>query len=58
MAEITFGEAYISIINSIIDDYRDEIADDEAKRREIRSEMMDNCRDFDGFVANMEEELS
>lgn len=35
-----------------------EIADDEAKRREIRSEMMDICKDFDGFVANMEEELS
>ena len=58
MSEITFGETYISIINAIIDDYRAEIADDEAKRREIRSEMMDICKDFDGFVANMEEKSS
>lgn len=48
MSEMTLGDAYISIIDSIIDDYR-------AKKREIRSEMMDICRDFDGFMANKEE---
>lgn len=55
MSEVTFGEAYISLINAIIDDCRAEIADDEVKRREIRREMMDICKDFDGFAAKREE---
>lgn len=55
MSKITFGEAYISLINAIIGDYRAEIADDDAKKEEIRNEMMDICRDFDGFRGIKEE---
>jgi hypothetical protein len=55
MSEMALGDAYISIINAIIDDYRAKIASSEAKKREIRSEMMDVCRDFDGFMAKKEE---
>lgn len=55
MSEIAIGDAYISIINAIIDDYRAKIASSEAKKREIRSEMSDICRDFDGFMDKKEE---
>lgn len=55
MSEMTLCDTYISIIDSIIDDYRTKIASSEAKKREIRSEMTDICRDFDGFGAKKEE---
>lgn len=55
MSEMTLGDTYISIIDAIIDDYRAKIASSEAKKREIRSEMTDICRDFDGFMAKKEE---
>ena len=55
MSEMTLGDAYISIIDAIIDDYRAKIASSEAKKREIRSEMADICRDFDGFKSKKEE---
>jgi hypothetical protein len=44
MSEITLG-----------DDYRAKIASSKAKKEETRSEMMDVCRDFDGFRAKKEE---
>lgn len=55
MSEMTLGDAYISVIDAIIDDYRAKIASSEAKKREIRREMTDICRDFDGFMAKKEE---
>ena len=55
MSEIALGDAYISIIDAIIDDYRTKISDNEGKKREIRSEMIDICKDFDGFRAKKEE---
>lgn len=55
MSEITLGDAYISIINAIIDDCRAKIASSEAKKLEIRSEMMDVCKEFDVFMAKKEE---
>jgi hypothetical protein len=55
MSEMTLKDAYISIINAIIDDCRAKIASSEAKKREIRSKMTDICRDFDGFRAKKEE---
>ena len=55
MSEITLCDTYISIIDAIIDDYRAKIDSSEAKKEEIRSEMTDICRDFDGFGAKKEE---
>lgn len=55
MSEIALGDAYISIIDAIIDDYRTKIASSEAKKREIRSELVDICKEFDVFMAKKEE---
>ena len=55
MSEISLDDAYISIIDAIIDDCRAKIAANEGKKREILREMMDICKDFDGFGAKKEE---
>lgn len=55
MSEIGLCNTYVSIIDAIIDDCRTKIAADEAKKREIRSEMSDICRDFDSFRVKKEE---
>lgn len=55
MSEITFGDVYISMIDSIIEDCRAKFASSEAKKEEIRSEMTEICVDFDGFMGKKEE---
>lgn len=55
MSEIALDDAYISIIDAIIDDCRAKIAANEGKKLEIRSEMIDICKDFDGFRVKKED---
>lgn len=55
MSEITLDDAYISIIDAIIDDCRAKIASSDVKKLEIRSELVDICKEFDVFMAKKEE---